>query len=47
MPRMRREWIGARVAFPGYVMEGGPHRPDLITWIELPDSPRSSERGPY
>lgn len=32
-----REWIGARVAFPGYVLEGAPYRPDLIVWIELPE----------
>ncbi len=32
-----REWIGARVPFPGYVMEGGPYRPDVILWMELPE----------
>lgn len=34
---MRREWVGGRVVTPFYVTEGGPHRPELILWLELPE----------
>ncbi len=30
------EWIGARFLAPLYVMEGGPRRPEMILWLELP-----------
>jgi len=33
----RREWVGGRVVTPFYVTEGGPHRPELILWLELPE----------
>jgi hypothetical protein len=34
--RQGLEWIGARFAAPVYVTEGGPHRPEMILWFELP-----------
>ena len=31
------EWVGGRLAFPFYITEGEPYRPDMILWLELPE----------
>jgi hypothetical protein len=31
------EWVGGRVLAPFYVTEGGPFRPELILWLEMPE----------
>ena len=30
------EWVGARLQSPFYVTEGGPYRPEMLVWLELP-----------
>lgn len=30
------EWIGGVISAPLYVLEGGPQRPDIVLWLELP-----------
>ena len=32
-----REWVGGRFSAPAYVLEGGPYRPEIVVWFELPD----------
>ena len=31
------EWVGGRLLSPFYITEGGPYRPELILWLELPE----------
>jgi hypothetical protein len=31
------EWVGGQVLAPFYVTEGGPFRPEMILWLEMPD----------
>ena len=33
-----REWVGGRIVSPFYVTEDGPYRPEMILWMEFPDS---------
>src|SRR2546428_3084099 len=35
--RGRREWVGGRFCPPLHVMEGGPYRPQITMWLELPE----------
>src|SRR3989454_9973914 len=35
--RGRREWVGGRFCPPLHVMEGGPYRPKITMWLELPE----------
>src|SRR5512140_3491838 len=34
---IEREWVGGRFPAPMHVMEGGPYRPQVTLWIELPE----------
>ncbi|MFH1278122.1 MAG: SEC-C metal-binding domain-containing protein [Candidatus Eisenbacteria bacterium] len=31
------EWVGGRFAAPFFVTEGGPYRPEIVLWLELPE----------